>query len=33
LTHMGPEMDWAWMEQNLPAGIEAGFDGMVLTVT
>jgi hypothetical protein len=26
-------MDWAWMEQNLPAGIEAGFDGMVLTVT
>jgi phosphoribosyl 1,2-cyclic phosphate phosphodiesterase len=32
LTHMGTEMDWAWMEANLPAGIEAGYDGMVLTV-
>lgn len=30
LTHMGPGMDWAWMRANLPAGIEAGFDGMVL---
>jgi phosphoribosyl 1,2-cyclic phosphate phosphodiesterase len=32
LTHMGTTMDWAWMEANLPKGIEAGFDGMVLTV-
>jgi len=30
LTHMGTEMDWAWMQSNLPVGIEAGFDGMVL---
>jgi phosphoribosyl 1,2-cyclic phosphate phosphodiesterase len=33
LTHMGTEMDWAWMQANLPAGIEAGFDGMELHVT
>lgn len=32
LTHMGTEMDWAWMQANLPAGIEAGYDGMVITV-
>lgn len=32
LTHMGTEMDWAWMQANLPPGIEAGFDGMVLDV-
>ncbi len=30
LTHMGNDMDWAWMAANLPAGVEAGFDGMVL---
>jgi phosphoribosyl 1,2-cyclic phosphate phosphodiesterase len=30
LTHMGPDMDWAWMAANLPPGIEAGYDGMVL---
>jgi len=30
LTHMGTEMDWAWMQANLPPGIEAGYDGMVL---
>lgn len=30
LTHMGTEMDWAWMRAHLPPGIEAGFDGMVL---
>ena len=30
LTHMGTEMDWGWMQANLPAGIEAGYDGMVL---
>jgi phosphoribosyl 1,2-cyclic phosphate phosphodiesterase len=30
LTHMGPDMDWAWLQANLPPGIEAGHDGMVL---
>ena len=30
LTHMGTDMDWAWMPANLPAGIEAGHDGMDL---
>jgi phosphoribosyl 1,2-cyclic phosphate phosphodiesterase len=32
LTHMGTEMDWAWMAANLPSGMEAGHDGMVLHV-
>jgi phosphoribosyl 1,2-cyclic phosphate phosphodiesterase len=32
LTHMGTEMDWAWLRANLPAGVEAGYDGMVLAV-
>jgi phosphoribosyl 1,2-cyclic phosphate phosphodiesterase len=32
LTHMGTDMDWAWLAENLPAGVEAGHDGMVLTV-
>jgi phosphoribosyl 1,2-cyclic phosphate phosphodiesterase len=32
LTHMGTEMDWAWMQANLPPGTEAGFDGMVLDI-
>ncbi len=32
LTHMGPNMDYRWLVENLPAGIEAGFDGMVLAV-
>ena len=30
LTHMGPDMDWDWMHRNLPPGVEAGFDGLVL---
>ncbi len=30
LTHMGTDMDWAWMQANLPPGVEAGVDGMVL---
>jgi phosphoribosyl 1,2-cyclic phosphate phosphodiesterase len=33
LTHMGTDMDWAWLVANLPPGIEAGYDGMVLEVT
>jgi len=32
LTHMSTDMDWAWLAANLPAGIEAGYDGMVLEV-
>jgi phosphoribosyl 1,2-cyclic phosphate phosphodiesterase len=32
LTHLGPEMDWAWMQANLPPGVEAGYDGMVLDI-
>lgn len=32
LTHMGTEMDWAWMAENLPPGIEAGYDGQTLTI-
>jgi phosphoribosyl 1,2-cyclic phosphate phosphodiesterase len=32
LTHMGVDMDWAWLSQRLPAGVEAGFDGQVLEI-
>ncbi len=32
LTHMGGDMDWAWLRANLPPGIEAGYDGMVLDI-
>lgn len=28
LTHMGTDMDWAWLRANLPDGIEPGFDGL-----
>ncbi len=31
LTHMGPDLDWHWMAGNLPLGMEAAYDGMVLT--
>jgi phosphoribosyl 1,2-cyclic phosphate phosphodiesterase len=30
LTHMGPSMDYRWLKENLPPGIEPGYDGMVL---
>ncbi len=30
LTHMGTDMDWAWMAAHLPPFVEAGYDGMVL---
>jgi phosphoribosyl 1,2-cyclic phosphate phosphodiesterase len=33
LTHMGNDMDWAWMQANLPDGVEAGHDGMALKLT
>lgn len=32
LTHMGTDMDWAWLCANLPAGVEPGYDGLVLEV-
>ncbi len=32
LTHMGTDMDWAWLRANLPAGVEPGYDGMVITL-
>lgn len=32
LTHMGPDLDHGWLAANLPSGVEAGFDGMVLEV-
>ncbi len=31
LTHMGTDMDWAWLQRNLPPGIEPGHDGLVAT--
>jgi phosphoribosyl 1,2-cyclic phosphate phosphodiesterase len=30
LTHMGTDMDWAWMMERMPAGMEPGVDGLVL---
>jgi phosphoribosyl 1,2-cyclic phosphate phosphodiesterase len=33
LTHMGTDMDWAWLRANLPAGVEPGYDGMRLDLT
>ena len=32
LTHMGTDMDWAWLRAHLPAGVEPGHDGMVLEI-
>jgi phosphoribosyl 1,2-cyclic phosphate phosphodiesterase len=32
LTHMGVDMDWAWLRANLPDGVEPGFDGQVIEV-
>ena len=31
LTHMGLDMDWGWMQANLPPGVEPAMDGLVLT--
>ena len=33
LTHMGNDMDWAWMRANLPPDVQAAQDGMVLDVS
>ena len=30
LTHMGYDIDWAWLKAHLPAGIEPAHDGLVL---
>lgn len=32
LTHMGTDLDWAWLAAHLPPGIEAGHDGQVLDI-
>jgi phosphoribosyl 1,2-cyclic phosphate phosphodiesterase len=32
LTHMGVDMDYGWLEANLPAGIEPGHDGQTIEV-
>ena len=32
LTHLGPDMDWAWMQTNLPPTMEPAFDGMTFDV-
>jgi len=33
LTHMGTDMDWAWLRSNLPTGVEPGYDGMQIELT
>ena len=30
LTHMGFDVDWAWLQANLPPGIEPAYDGLTL---
>jgi phosphoribosyl 1,2-cyclic phosphate phosphodiesterase len=30
LTHLGTDMDWAWLQQRLPPGVETGQDGLIL---
>ena len=30
LTHMGHDLDWAWLRRRLPPGMEPGHDGQVL---
>jgi phosphoribosyl 1,2-cyclic phosphate phosphodiesterase len=32
LTHMGVDLDWAWMQANLPPGVEPAHDGLVLEI-
>jgi phosphoribosyl 1,2-cyclic phosphate phosphodiesterase len=33
LTHMGIDMDYGWLRENLPAGVEPGYDGMVVEIS
>ncbi len=30
LTHMGSDLDWAWMLAHLPPGVEPAYDGLIL---
>jgi phosphoribosyl 1,2-cyclic phosphate phosphodiesterase len=32
LTHMGTDMDWAWLKANLPAGVEPAYDGLTIDI-
>jgi len=32
LTHMGYDVDWAWLRRRLPAHMEPAFDGLVLEI-
>jgi phosphoribosyl 1,2-cyclic phosphate phosphodiesterase len=32
LTHMGIDMDWAWLKANLPSDVEPAYDGLVLNI-
>ncbi len=32
LTHMGADLDWAWLSRTLPPGVTAGYDGQVLDI-
>ena len=32
LTHMGHDIDWAWLKRQLPDSVEPGWDGLVLEV-
>jgi phosphoribosyl 1,2-cyclic phosphate phosphodiesterase len=31
LTHMGTDLDWAWLKAHLPDGVEPGYDGLQVT--
>lgn len=30
LTHMGPDMDWGWLNHHLPDGVEVAYDGLTV---
>ena len=30
LTHMGHDLDYTWLRERLPGGMEPGYDGMIL---
>ena len=32
LTHMGIDMDWGWLSENLPPDVEPAYDGMILDI-
>lgn len=32
LTHMGHDLDWTWLLNRLPPGVEPGFDGQILEI-